>query len=61
MPRSLHITCILEDCHLVAVPADPDFELDEYHMIKNEKVASERLRVRQNVFLVQHSTENPIT
>jgi len=28
-----------------------DFELDEHHMIKNEKVALDRLRVRQNVFL----------
>ena len=31
-----------------------DFELDERHMIKNEKVAVDRLRVRQNVFLVGH-------
>ena len=29
-----------------------DFELDERHVIKNEKVASDRLRVRQNVCLV---------
>jgi len=29
-----------------------DFELDERHMIKNEKVALDRLRARQNVFLV---------
>jgi len=29
-----------------------DFELDERHVIKNEKVGSDRLRVRQNVFLV---------
>ena len=31
-----------------------DFELDERHVIKNEKVASilDRLRVRENVFLV---------
>jgi len=29
-----------------------DFELDEHHVIKNEKVALERLRVCQNVFLV---------
>ena len=28
-----------------------DFELDERHVIKNEKVALDRLRVRQNVFL----------
>ena len=30
-----------------------DFELDERHVIKNEKkVALDRLRLRQNVFLV---------
>ena len=29
-----------------------DFELDEHHVIKNEKVALDRLRVPQNVFLV---------
>jgi len=29
-----------------------DFELDERHVITNEKVALDRLRVRQNVFLV---------
>ena len=29
-----------------------DFELDERHVIKNEKVALDRLLVRQNVFLV---------
>ena len=28
------------------------FELDERHVIKNEKVALDRLRVRQDVFLV---------
>jgi len=28
-----------------------DYELDERHVIKNEKVALDRLRVRQNVFL----------
>ena len=28
-----------------------DFELGEPHVIKNEKVALDRLRVRQNVFL----------
>jgi len=28
------------------------FELDERHVIKNEKVALDRLRVRKNVFLV---------
>jgi len=29
-----------------------DVELDERHVIKNEKVALDRLRVRQNLFLV---------
>jgi len=29
-----------------------DFELDKCHVIKNEKVALDRLRVRQNLFLV---------
>jgi len=29
-----------------------DFELDEHHGIKNKKVTLDRLRVRQNVFLV---------
>jgi len=29
-----------------------DFELDERHVIKNDKVTSDRLLVRQNVFLV---------
>jgi len=29
-----------------------DFELDKRHVIKNEKVALNRLRVRQNVFYV---------
>jgi len=29
-----------------------DFELYERHVIKNEKVALDRLRVRQNVFFV---------
>jgi len=31
-----------------------DFELGERHMIKNDKVALDRLRVRQNVFLVKN-------
>ena len=31
------------------------FELDERHVIKNEKVAFDRLRVRQNVFLVMYN------
>ena len=29
-----------------------DFELDECHVIKNEKIALDRCRVRQNVLLV---------
>jgi len=29
-----------------------DFELDERHVIKNEKVALDRLHVQQNIFLV---------
>jgi len=29
-----------------------DFELDERHVIKNEKVSVDSFRVRQNVFLV---------
>ena len=29
-----------------------DCELDERHVIKNEKVALDRLRVRQNVFFI---------
>jgi len=29
-----------------------DFEMGERHVIKNEKVALDRLRVRQNVFIV---------
>jgi len=29
-----------------------DFEMDERHVIKNEEVTLDRLRVRQNVFLV---------
>jgi len=29
------------------------FELDERDVIKNEEVALDRLRVRQNVFIVQ--------
>ena len=32
-----------------------DFELDERHVIKNEEVALNRLRVRQHVFLVTYT------
>ena len=41
----------LSDFHEILFTA-ADFELDERHVIKNEKVASDRLRVRQKVFLV---------
>jgi len=34
-----------------------NFELDERHVIKNEKVALDRLRVRQNVFLMLNKLE----
>jgi len=39
------------DFHKILYTA-ADFELDERHVIKNEKAALDRLRVRQNVFLV---------
>jgi len=39
------------DFHKILYTA-ADFELDERHVIKNEKVALDRLRVRQNVFVV---------
>ena len=41
----------LSDFHEILYTA-ADFEPDERHVIKNEKVALDRLRVRQNVFLV---------
>jgi len=37
-----------------------DFELDERHVIKNEKAALDRLRVRQNVFLVVNTMFNTL-
>jgi len=40
-----------DDFHKILYTA-ADFELDERHVIRNEKVALDRLRVRQNVFLV---------
>jgi len=40
------------DFHEIVYTA-ADFELDERHVIKYKKVALDRLRVRQNVFLVQ--------
>jgi len=39
------------DLHEILYTA-ADFELDERHAIKNENVALDRLRVRQNIFLV---------
>jgi len=41
----------LSDFHEILY-TEADFELEERHVIKNEKVALDRLRVRQNVFLV---------
>ena len=35
-----------------------DFELNERHVISNEQVALDRLRVRQNVFLVSSECIN---
>ena len=48
---SQHLSGKLSDFHEILYTA-ADFELDERHVIKNEKVALDRLRVRQNVFLV---------
>jgi len=44
------------DFHEIVYTA-ADFELDERHVITNEKVALDRLRVRQNVFLVSICTQ----
>jgi len=41
----------LSDFHEILYTAS-DFELDERDVIKNEKLALDRLHVRQNVFLV---------
>jgi len=38
-----------------------DFELDERDVIKNEKAALDRLRVKQNVFLVKGATVKQVT
>ena len=48
---SPYLSEISSDFHEILYTA-ADFELDERHVIKNEKVAVDRLRVRQNVFLV---------
>ena len=40
-----------------------DFELDEHHVIKNEKVTLDGLRVRQNVFFcgkIQHAVSHKL-
>ena len=47
------------DFHTILYTA-ADFELDEGHVIKNDKVALDRLRVRQNVFLVHCESYNDI-
>jgi len=36
------------------------FELDERHVIKNNKVALDRLRVRQNVLVVTNDNDNDL-
>jgi len=46
-----HISEKSSDIHEMLYAA-ANFELDELHVIQNEKVALDRLRVRQNVFLV---------
>jgi len=48
---SLYLSDKSSDFHEILYTA-ADFELEKRHMIKNEKVALDRLRVRQNVFLV---------
>ena len=47
---SPHLSEKSSDFHYILYTA-ADFELDERYVIKNEKVALDRLRVRQNVFL----------
>ena len=37
-----------------------NFELDKGHVIKNEEVALDRLRVPQNVFLVMLKSQNVV-
>ena len=46
---------------IVTMAGSVDFELDERHVIKNKKkVALDRLRVRQNVFLVYDNSVSVI-
>jgi len=49
--RYIAISQLSSDFHEILYTA-ADFELDERDVIKNEEVALDRLRVRQNVFLV---------
>ena len=56
-----HLSEKLSDFHEILYTA-ADFELDERHVIKNKKVALDRLQVWQNVFLVGKNLplrENP--
>ena len=47
---SPHLSEKSSDFDEILYTAAADFELDERHVIKNEKVALDRLRVRQNAF-----------
>jgi len=49
--RSPYLSEKSSDFHDILYTA-ADFELDEVHMVKNEKVALDRLRVRQNILLL---------
>jgi len=48
------------DFHEIVYTA-ADFELDERHVIKNKNVALDRLRVRQNVFIVVRSSDQSLS
>ena len=52
---SPYLSKISSDSHEMLYTA-ADFELDDRHVIKNEKAALDRLRVRRNVFLVAEVT-----
>ena len=49
---SPYLSVKLSDFYEMLYTSAADFELDERHVIKNEKVALDRFRIRQNVFLV---------
>ena len=49
--RSPYLSEKSSDFHDILYTA-ADFELDEVHVVKNEKVALDRLRVRQNILLL---------